>query len=308
MFQSKRMMFFYCVSPVHMGAGTALGAIDSPIQRERHTEHPVFAGSGIKGALRHHLQAAWGNERKRDIVDLFGPDTSNASEQAGALSVSDAQLVAFPVRSMRQSFVYATCPTALARLQRLAMVAGDSAAAAWKLPEVQGHGCVIPSGGEKELLQDGKVVLESYALTSSNDRASVDEIAVWISKHSVSEKLDYFRNKVATHLVVLSDDVFSYFVRNATTVEPHVRIDDKTGTASDGGLFYVENLPADSILVSLAMTTRSRGKSDARTSEELLGLLAGTPDQSSLDDSLVQVGGDASTGRGQVWLQLGGAA
>jgi len=29
-----------------MGAGQAVGVIDNPIQRERHTGHPFFASSG----------------------------------------------------------------------------------------------------------------------------------------------------------------------------------------------------------------------------------------------------------------------
>jgi CRISPR-associated protein Cmr4 len=45
-------VFLYAVSPVHMGAGQAIGVIDNPIQ-QRHTNHPCFAGSGIKGAVRH---------------------------------------------------------------------------------------------------------------------------------------------------------------------------------------------------------------------------------------------------------------
>jgi len=53
MFEKKAILFLYTVSPVHMGAGTATGIIDNPIQRERHTNHPSFAGSGIKGAIRH---------------------------------------------------------------------------------------------------------------------------------------------------------------------------------------------------------------------------------------------------------------
>ncbi|WP_438438787.1 RAMP superfamily CRISPR-associated protein [Hydrogenophilus thermoluteolus] len=53
MFEKYAALFLYAVSPVHMGAGQATGVIDNPIQRERHTNHPCFAGSGIKGALRH---------------------------------------------------------------------------------------------------------------------------------------------------------------------------------------------------------------------------------------------------------------
>ena len=53
MFEKTAALFLYAVSPVHMGAGQAVDVIDNPIQRERHTGHPCFAGSGIKGAVRH---------------------------------------------------------------------------------------------------------------------------------------------------------------------------------------------------------------------------------------------------------------
>ncbi len=43
MFEKQAALFLYAVSPVHMGAGTATGLIDNPIQRERHTRHPTFA-------------------------------------------------------------------------------------------------------------------------------------------------------------------------------------------------------------------------------------------------------------------------
>ncbi len=60
------------------------------------SQQPMFAGSGLKGALRHHFNRAWpraeGDERKPSslINRIFGPDTG-ASDFAGALSLSDAQ-------------------------------------------------------------------------------------------------------------------------------------------------------------------------------------------------------------------------
>src|SRR5690554_3353742 len=60
MFEKAAALFLYTVSPVHMGAGQAVDVIDNPIQRERHTRHPCFAGSGIKGALRHGYEALGG--------------------------------------------------------------------------------------------------------------------------------------------------------------------------------------------------------------------------------------------------------
>jgi CRISPR-associated protein Cmr4 len=35
-----------------------------------HTQHPVFSGSGIKGALRHHFNRAWPRDNgKPDQID-----------------------------------------------------------------------------------------------------------------------------------------------------------------------------------------------------------------------------------------------
>src|SRR5574337_1276125 len=74
MFQAHAALFLYAQSPVHMGAGQAFGLIDNPIARERHSEHPVFAGSGLNGAIRHRfhalLDSSWHSEKLLDR--LFG--------------------------------------------------------------------------------------------------------------------------------------------------------------------------------------------------------------------------------------------
>ena len=71
MFEKRAAVFLYALSPVHMGAGSAIGVIDNPIQRERHTHHPCFAGSGIKGAVRHGFEMLGGDPKLIDL--LFGP-------------------------------------------------------------------------------------------------------------------------------------------------------------------------------------------------------------------------------------------
>src|SRR5690606_27982504 len=88
------------------------------------------AGSGLKGAVRHHFARAWYDQPL--INRLFGPER-DASEHAGAIAFTDAVLVAFPVRSLKNTFVYATCPTALARLKRLA-----GSIANWTVPSITG--------------------------------------------------------------------------------------------------------------------------------------------------------------------------
>ena len=169
MFEASQLVFYYAVSPVHMGAGSAIGAIDSPIQREVHTKHPMFAGSGLKGALRHHFNRAWpraeGDDRKPNslINRIFGPDTG-ASDFAGALSLSDAQLVALPVRSLKGGFAYVTSPLALARLQRLATQSGLKPD--WDVLPVAENKALTASG---DLLQGKQLILEAFEFMADVD-------------------------------------------------------------------------------------------------------------------------------------------
>lgn len=311
MYTAKKLTFFYALTPVHMGAGQALGVIDNPIQRERHTEHPSFAGSGIKGALRHAARGEWSQESNW-VIRVFGPDTQ-AADHAGAVSFTDAQLVAFPVRSLKQVFVYATSPLALQRVARLASVADvDFPVQGLTAPEdsaavVANDKLLVGNGGKKQL------ILESFAFDAEGKGAEeLKKTAKWLADHIFpkDEAFDYFRKKLETDLVLLSDNQLTYFARNATTVEPHVRIDDETGTAQDGGLFFTENLPPESLMVSLAMASEERLKKGSDTdkerlkAEQIMGKLMETFDQKA-----VQIGGDATTGRGQVLVRfVGGAA
>jgi CRISPR-associated protein Cmr4 len=292
MFEKCRLLFLYAVSPVHMGAGQAIGVIDNPIQRERHTDHPMMAGSGLKGAVRHHLERVWDREL---VQRLFGPE-SNASDHAGAVSFGDAQLVAFPVRSLRRAFVYAVSPVTLARLKRLAALGGVEAD--WKV-------------ADKGVRSGDRLVLEAFDFAAA-EHQDVKAIGEWLAASALPEgdAHEHFRKKVASDLVLLPDDAFSYFVRNATVVEAHVAINATTGTAEDGKLFYTENLPPESFLVSPVLTsverisTKGRNGEPMKAAEVMQVLVDGSNGKAGLDGAFIQVGGDATTGRGQVVLRF----
>lgn len=304
MFEQHAALFLYAVSPVHMGAGTAVGVIDNPIQRERHTNHPCFAGSGIKGAVRHGFEALSKGmtleKSLKEVIDtLFGPSPDPAERggkdlHAGAVSFGDAQLVALPVRSLKGGYVYATCPQALARAQRLLGLIGIKTD--WPvLPHVTEGNCLLAN---RALLSGDKLHLEAfeYAARVSQDlpKISTDLAAKALPE---GDAYTFFRKKLETDLVVLSDTDFAYFAENAMLVEPHVRIDAETGTASDGGLFYTENLPPESLLVAplLASQTRTGRKDDHLPAETVMTRISEV-----INGKLLQIGGDATTGRGLV--------
>ncbi|NLV30975.1 MAG: type III-B CRISPR module RAMP protein Cmr4 [Acidobacteria bacterium] len=292
MFEKKAVVFLYAVSPVHMGAGQAVDVIDNPIQRERHTGHPCFAGSGIKGAVRHGWRALGGSPE--EIESLLGPDSENKNGlHAGAVSFGDAQLVLLPVRSLRNGYVYATCPQALARARRLMALSG--AAVKWDAVSVPAGEALTANA---ELIPEGKLHLEAFEYSAS-ESAELKAIATDLAERALpgADEYAFFREKLKTDITVLSDTDFGYFAQNAMLVEPHVCIDSTTGAAKGTGLFYTENLPPESLLIAplLASQTRTGRKGEDLPAEIVLGkilpLINGKP---------LQIGGDATTGRGLV--------
>ena len=298
MFERQAAVFLYAVSPVHMGAGQAVGVIDNPIQRERHTGHPSFAGSGLKGAVRHSFAALGG--KAEHLNALFGPDAKDALH-AGAVSFGDAQLVALPVRSLKGGYVYATCPRALARAQRL--LAQMGVATDWPaLPKVNEGQALIANPALLTGSAGDKLHLEAFEYTA---RVSPDlpALAADLAAKALGDAPgnDYFRAKLAQDLVVLADTDFAYFSENAMLVEPHVRINSDTGSADDGGLFYTENLPPESLLIAplLASRTRTGKQEGALEAEDVLAQISLV-----IDGKLLQIGGDATTGRGLVMARV----
>lgn len=308
MFEKQAIVFLYAVSPVHLGAGQAIGVIDNPIQRERHTGHPCFAGSGIKGAVRHGFEAIGGDPK---LIDrLFGPspdpqERGGKDLHAGAVSFGDAQLVALPIRSLKGGYVYATCPQAVSRARRLLELIGIRVN--WpNLTEIGEGQCLLANPtllSERQI--DGRKALVLH-LEAFEYIASVSPDLPKLSEELATRALPpdggyaFFRDKLKTDLVVLSDTDFAYFAQNAMLVEPHVRIDPDTGTAKDGGLFYTENLPPESLLVAplLASQTRTGKKRGEEGWDDAAGVMLKI--RNVIDGKLLQIGGDATTGRGLV--------
>ena len=298
MFQAHAALFLYATSPVHMGAGQAFGLIDNPIARERHTEHPVFPGSGLKGAIRHRFHAlpGWseGAAGERLLDRLFGPESQSGTLHAGAVSLGDAQLVAFPVRSVKRGYVYATSAHALARAARLLSQLGVAGMPALPQPVDSGSASVTNTG----LLSGDKLHLEAFEYTHAPAQApALQAVARWLADNALptGDAHAFFRDKFATDLVLLADDDFTWFTKNATVVEPHVRIDNDSGAAAKTGLFYTENLPPETLMLGSLMATRERSGKAEMAAEAVLAQVTG-----AIDGQLLQVGGDATTGRGLV--------
>jgi CRISPR-associated protein Cmr4 len=165
-------------------------------------------------------------------------------------------------------------------------------------PEVGNPGECLSLGNQ----QNGEhAILENYKLKLTPEPSSRDFIS-WLSENALAAGAgSFFSKKNLKDTLLVHDEIFNHFVKHGTLVEPHVRIVNMTGTAQDGALFYVENLPPETLLFSILMTSRVRERSQA--SEWPAGKVL-EQTKKWFDGKLVQLGGDATTGRGHVLLNI----
>lgn len=290
---------------IHAGTGQHTGAIDLPIQREGHNGWPCVFGSAVKGALRTHaeqckLETLTANGIRIDddkpaqsydtlvkndaaIAAVYGPSTSNASEHAGGIIVTDARLLLLPVRSLTSQFKWVTCPDALARLRRDADWLGLDIGA-FELPlidEETDSGALVPQGGHTDAL-----FLEEYRFEpKEQDLGSViGTLAALMQRDGAAEALQ-------RQLVIVGNDSFAHLAAHATPVNAHIAIDSRTKTVQGGALWYEETLPPETLLYSCLSAGGARnGYADAPLISLVLGLFAGRP--------WLQLGGNETVGMG----------
>jgi CRISPR-associated protein Cmr4 len=244
----KALLFVHALTSLYPGSGVALGAVDLPVQRERHTAWPLIPGSSLKGILRDACRRIDGDTN--ELYAVFGPETSDAHDHAGALSLTDARILAFPVRSLRGVFAWVTCPAVLERLNRDLSLAGTAGLQGIPRPEKERAACAENS----PLLVDGnKMVLEEFEFTRT---AGANPTAGWIANHATQDAPT--QNRVGTHLAVLHDDDFTHFVRHATEIVARVGLDYERKTVKQGALFFQEFLPAETFFYSLVIAEDSR--------------------------------------------------
>lgn len=262
------ILWIHAITAMHPGSGSALGAVDLPVQRERHTDWPVIPGSSLKGVLRDaHARGADEATTNR----LFGsPDDNNAS--AGALSFTDARLLLFPVRSLRGVFAWVTCPQALRRWQRDARLAGITVELPKQLTVAEDQ-ALVPQGCP--CLDKNELILEEFKFTAKPDAA-------------FQIKPKPLNGEDLKRIVILNDSDFTHFARHATEITARIRLKQETKTVEQGALFYQEFIPAEAVFYSLVAEA-----------ERVPGALKDYQPPAN-----AQIGGEETTGKGLCLLSL----
>lgn len=318
------LLGLHALTSLHPGSGTALGTVDLPVQRERHTQWPNIAGSALKGILRDAAREVIAREtdlaeqdrfddnpeedtpdsranrrkdkKKRALADatvkltkVFGPPSGSNSEHAGAISITDARIIAYPVRSLKGLFAWVTCPGALQRLQRDASVVGMEFSSDIPNPK---QNTAIVADGSPCLCPENQIILEEYLFSRTEGDSSA--IGKWLADHLLCDQDSYqsTRKRLPKHLVILSDDDFSHFVSQATEIVARVALDYESKTAKDGALFYQEFLPAECLFYSVVIANAARTRHAKADANEIFHIL------DTHLPSVLQVGGDETTGKG----------
>ena len=303
MFKKAKVFYIHTVSPMHVGSGSDLGVVDMPIQREGHTSFPKIESSSLKGSIREAFEM-----RGRTDLDIllktymsFGYDETNAPsaverafpnkkdrEFAGALGFSDARILLFPVKSAKGIFAWITSPMVLNKFIKDLKITDNEQTFTIVENSI--------SNDSKINIDNNSVILEEYQIniTKKDDTQTITEF--------LSTELDNY--EIKEKLIILSDDDFKDFVTLSTEVITRTKIDNATGTVKDGALFTEEYLPSETVMYSLALAspvmTRVTQIQNLSSEDEVMNFFSSTvPD-------IMQIGGNATIGKGIVSIVIGG--
>jgi CRISPR-associated protein Cmr4 len=287
----SRLFLLHALSPLHAGTGQAADIVDLPIARMRSTGIPIVPGSSIKGVLREERSS--GEQERWQAV--FGP-RHKPEENAGALVVSDARLLALPVRSFRGTFAWVTSPLLLTLagrdLETVGLATPPLPIVFETRPQAEAHGAKVASfAASANVYQPDqlprRLYLEDLDLGVVED-AAVQQWATLLAPLVSASEPNVFRRR----FVVVDDETMTFLWETATQIDMRVRIDSQTRTVVDGALWVEESLPPETLLLVLLAAERSRRKEVAMTPHEVLAFAMPS-------EAVLQFGGKATVGRGR---------
>ncbi|MGC9260115.1 MAG: type III-B CRISPR module RAMP protein Cmr4 [Phycisphaerae bacterium] len=299
--------WIHTLSPTHVGTGRGLGYIDLPIHRDCLTGWPAIPATAFKGVWADHFGATdearkGGDPDLRAAFGIAGGDKDGgpnaAASNAGALIPTDARLVCLPVRSFRGTFAWCTSRLALEFLRRDLEMAGFASLPPALETAVEGV-ALHPMGGvlthQATVNDQGRIFLADLDFKAS----SSDPAAAWatfIAGRVFTD--DAWREQFKLRFVVVPDEAFNFLCETATEIAARVRIDDEKKTVDVGALWNEELLPPEAILAGIVSCDRvydsaPAGGAAAPRQQMLM-------DKFAKDSMRLQIGGKATTGRGQV--------
>jgi CRISPR-associated protein Cmr4 len=225
------------LDPVHIGTGqTRIGRVDNTIVRETGTNIPKIPGTSLMGAARSYASLVYGKpeaagqhkklktEQMKDcpIVYTFGTYNNGNNDavagQQGKISISDAQILFFPVYSMAGPVWVSTSEILdLADFQVNGLISSTDDVLHTSLK------------WSKETLNLGWLHLKAKNGLIVKPPGEIENKKEWES--------------IKQRIVIVSIKLFSQIVNSNLEVRTSVAINPETGAVEDGALFTYEAIP-----------------------------------------------------------------
>ncbi len=288
---NTRLTFVHALSPLHAGTGQGVGVIDLPIAREKATGLPFLPGSSLKGSLRSLASP-------NDVAAVFGPNSSDNDNRASAAQFSDQRLLLLPIRSLAGTFAWVTSPYVLQRFVRdmkeVLSTAPNNPIPKDHLSILKENHCAVVKSTSKITINTKEVYLEDLDLPIQTELDMTDW-AQWIGKE-VFPNDTVWQTMLTERFCLVPDDIFNFLIATATEITARIKLVEGSKTVQDGGLWYEEALPAESILAGILVVNPSyTNLTSARVFEIIQGLTGKT----------VQFGGKATVGHGICRVLIG---
>lgn len=313
MYKEKRLFFLIAETPVHVGSGSEVGIVDLPIQRERYTGFPKFESSSLKGCIREAFENS--NKKisienktinvndKSNINIIFGPEGEET--HSGAMAITDAKILLFPVKSLKGVFAWITCPFVLERFKKDLVMIGINDFNFNVSPNT------VPK--QSSIFISSKVVLEEFTFEVRENEVTTN-LAKWFADHIFQIKnsepsiYQFWSDKMKKDIVILNNDDFVHFVKSSTELITRIKINSDTGTVGEGP-WTEEYLPQDTILYSLSMFTspkveqdKQKGIFEGKNAEEGAKLVSVIFEQGLPE--VIQIGGNQTIGKGFMRVKI----
>lgn len=300
MYKNKSIFFIICETPVHAGSGESIGYVDLPLQRDVVKEIPIIQPSGVKGSLRDFLE----DIDKKNVEILFGPE--DGSEYSSCISLTEAKILFFPIKSIFGLFGYITAPHIINEFFRFLKIINPEINNFPAIPNIPDNESLVTNKEQLILKKDEKVYLGEFVFDIKEVELKINNTDLFeYFKNLIfpdNEEYRYWKDNFTKRAVILSDNVFKDIVNLSTEKVTRNRVNDETGVVDEkgGGLWDEENLPSDTILYSALFV------SDPYKENKLISNSKDGFDwlKQNLDKKRIQIGGHKTIGRGFVFVKF----
>lgn len=270
---NMNLVYLYLFSPLHTGGTTQEGNLLG-IARESHTELPYIPSSSIRGRLR-----AMVDNDKALQYRLFGTELTNSSAggdklEQGAIWIGDGSILWLPVPSLSHGVVWISCPLLLRRWARTQCIN------------------INPPAPYSTTLNHNKPVYLKDAILKATDLKKWKDSEIFLAREMEAQGIE--------RVLILPDQHCATLIQMSLWRQVKVKLDEHK-TVKDGSFRYEEAIPPDTLMYfSWGMVSQSNSKvSASKSPEEEFGAILKKP-----ENSILQIGGQESLGRGfvQQWM------